>query len=227
MATTIQQILDGAILWSDANTTAKWANATREVLERVNVSQQQLSALIGTEAPLAFAVIQSIASSSGSSGRTINLDGTATKVERIIKVVGQDLQEWSQVDPRDIDAELPPRFYQLGEVLYEVGSDWGAAGVRTPVITHVQRPTDLVLTGALSQALFYPDRYLDFFQTDLAWYMAHKDFGRGEAADKQELDRLAAKRDEALQRVLMHITHLTGAQARRFDQPSPAPPEKA
>lgn len=226
MATTIQQILDGAILWSDANTTTKWANATREVLERVNYTQQQLMARIAAEAPLAFATTQAIASTNAASGRTINLDG-ATKIERILKIVGQDGVEWSQVDPRDLEAELAPRFYQLGETIYEVGSDWGVAGIRTPTITHVQRPAELTLTGNLTQTLFYPDRYADFFQVDLAWYMAHKDFGRGQAGDPEELQRLQAKREETLQLLLTHVTHLTGPQARRFTQPSPLAPEKA
>lgn len=170
-----------------------------------------------------FATTASVTSTSGSSGRTIDLSALTPPLERLLRVTRtSDGVDLAPVDPLDTAAELPPRYTTQGLRLLEVGSDWGASGTVSVTVLYVQAPTDIDPAGSLTQAVSLPDRWTDILVVNLAQYLHHMDVGR----DPAEGERLQALSDARVQDFMNYLTHVGGVEARRFVIPTPMRPEE-
>lgn len=229
MSTTVQDVLTGAGAHSDANDPASLT--TREVLERVNFAQQHLFTRLAQDNRYFFATVVTASSTGGASARILDLAAAAfaLPVERVLRIVLPSGADLNLVDIQDVAAELAPRAYPVGTKLYEVGSEWSAiAGTVSMTVYYVYRPAELVLTGGdLSQLISVPDRFTDYLAVDLAWKMAHKDFGRSAQGDPGEMGRLEGERETLYQTIAQSIAQMPGLAARRFDLPVPSKAEKS
>lgn len=226
MATTVQNVFDAALLWSSANTGAFRGAGTREILERVLFAEQGLFTKLAEENRTFYALPKTPASSTGGSGRTLDLGALTPPVERTLRIVLPDGRDLNLVDITDTDAELAPRGYFLGTTLYEIANEWSAApGAVSPTVYYVQRPVDLNLAGDLTQAVGLPDRFAQYYAVDLAAYFVHKDYARV-GNDPQELERLNAKAQGIYADIVAYVDHFHGALSRRFILPTPTPAEK-
>ena len=230
MAVTVQQVLDGAKAASIANKAGLGTLTTREILERANFAQQELHTKLAHENRYFYAAkVTQASTGAGPGGRTVNLAALAPPpLERLLAVYLPSGLEVNGVDASDLEADLAPRYYQLGSVLYEVASDWAAAaGAVTLTLLHVTRPAELDLTASdLSQPLAIPDRFARYYELDLGLYLANKDWARSKS-HPDELKLLIGERDEVYQTMLTFLDHYSGATRRRFDYPVPTNTEKA
>lgn len=226
MSTTVQQILDAAMLQNTANSRVL---GQREVLERVNFAEQDLFTKLAQENRYLWATSGAFPSTNGAQGRSIDLavPGQNAIVERVLRLELPTGVEVNLVDIQDRDAELAPRAYPLGTKLFEIGSEWqGSIGSVAITVFYAYRPAELSLTGALTQAVALYDRFVSYYHYDLAWYMAHSDAGRA-IADPGEIQRLSALREGVYQTILQHADHFAGPAWRRFHLPVPSSEEKA
>lgn len=226
---TVQEVLDGARATSIANKAGLGPLTTREILERANFAQQELHTRLAQENRYFYAVKATPPSSAGGpGGRTVDLSTLNPKCERILVAYLPSGTEMNGVDVEDQDADLAPRYYQLGETLYEVKTDWSlTAGIITLTLYHVTRPAELTLTASdLSQSLTIPDRFARYYELDLALYLAQKDWARAKA-DPGELQRFSDDKESVYQTMLTYLDHFSGATRRRFDLPVPTTTEKA
>lgn len=229
MAFTVQQVLDAARAHSIANKAGLGPLTTREILERANFAEQELHTRLAQENRYFYAVKALPASvGAGPGGRTIDLSALNPKCERILVAYLPNGLELNGVDVEDQGADLSPRYYQLGETLYEVATDWSAAaGAVILTLYHVTRPAELVLTAPdLSATFTIPDRFARYYELDLAIYLASKDWARAKA-DPGELERYEQDKAAVYQTMLTYLDHFSGATRRRFDLPVPTTSEKA
>lgn len=196
MATTIQQILSRATSFSSANGLQSLTNDNAEIINRVASDERQLFDLAAAMNSYYFATTAAVTSSSGSSARTITTSALTPPVGRLLRFVLASGTEVNQVDLRDVDAELAPRYYVLGTTLVEVDNDWSASsGTVSGTLTYVKRPTVLSTTGALTQTVTLPDEFVDILELKLAYYLAHKDYGR-EQPELKRLEAMVARREQ-------------------------------
>ena len=217
MTTTVTQLKDRAVAWSSANGLQSLVSDTAEIINRVAADERALFDLAAATNSYYFATTAAVTSSSGTTARTITTSALTPPVGRILKLVLASGDEVNQVDLRDQDAELSPRYYLVGTVLTEVSNDWSASsGTVSGTLTYVKRPTVLSTTGALSQTITLPDEFADLLEMKLAYYIAHKDYGR----ELPELKRL----DDMIQaRTAEYVTFLEsfgGIEHRRFNIPA-------
>jgi hypothetical protein len=121
------------------------------------------------------------------------------------------------VDIQDLEAELAPRYYVLGNTIYEVSNDWSAASAAVSgTLTYVRQPATLSVTGDLTQTLTLPDEFTDMLELRLAHYLAHKDVGR-DPAELERLEKMIAAQDENF---VSHVAEFAGVESRRFNIPT-------
>lgn len=217
MATTCQQIQDRAVAWSTANGLQTLVGDRAEIINRIASDERGLFDLAASENAYYYATATLTTSTSGSSGRTIDTASLSPLVGRILRVDLASGEEIRQVDLRDTDAELAPRYFVRGTTLVEVSNDWSAStGTVNVTVTYMRRPAVLDPDGALSQTVTLEDRFADLLEMKLAWYLAHKDVGR-EGAELQRLEQQIAARTAEYVRA---IQQYAGAETRRFVLPS-------
>ena len=217
MTTTIQDIQTRAVAWSSANGLQSLVSDNAEIINRVAADERQLFDLAASTNSYFFATTAAVTSSSGTSARTITTTALTPPVGRILRFVLDSGAEVSQVDVRDTDAELSPRYYMLGTTLYEVSNDWSAtSGTVGGTLTYVKRPTALDTTGTLTQTVTLPDEFTDILDLKLAHYLAHKDYGR-EQPEIKRLEEMVARREQDF---VQFITSFGGVEARRVTIPS-------
>lgn len=232
MSVVCQDVVTRALALNVANQ-AFTGLAASEVLARLNLALRTLNAKLAQDNRLFYLTSQTVLSTSGSGGRSIDLGSAAftLPVERVILVYlppgTPGSTEVALVDLQDLEAELAPRMYALGTQLVEVGSDWsGAVGTVALTIYYVYKQAPLALTGDLTQTLQIPDEFAPYFDFDLGIYYHGKDLGRG-TAEPEELTRLTAQQESAYQALLQYLDHLHGTLQRRFLLPVPTKDEKA
>ena len=214
MATTIQQIQDRAVAWSIANGVSSLVSDTAEIIARVAADERSLFDLAAETSSHYFAYSQSVTSSASSSARTIATTALTYPVKRILKLVLSTGSQVNQVDLRDLDAELEPRYYMLGTTITEVEDDWSAvSGAVNATLTYVRGPTALSASGALSQSISLDDQFADLLEMRLARYLAQKDVGRG----AEEVALLDARIAERTRDFLSFLSTFGGVEVRRFN----------
>ena len=208
----------GYSVMSDSSLTA----SSSEMLSKINALQNAIFSRVAA-ASRYFYTTTTATSTSGSSGRTADLS-SKTDIERIIHVYATSDADtlFNRVDWEDQNAELPPRYFLKGTTLCEVSSDWSSStGTVALTIGYAQKPTQLTVTGALTQNVSLPDADADVLALGLAAYLAAKDAGRPEG----EADRLAAEYERRIQIIIASLDHYGGTAHRRFLSPETRPPE--
>lgn len=199
-----------------------------EILARLNYAQGRLYTRLAQENRFFYLRSATVASSNAAMNRTLDLSTLNPPIERLMEdgLLLPGGAVVNVVDFQDQGAALAPRAFPTGLVLNEVGSEWGATGAITFTVWYVYRPVDLVVTGALTQLMNVPDRFLYYFDYDLAIYCFGKDTGRV-AADPGGLERLAAQQEAVYADLLQYLDHVMGPAIRRFALPVSAKGEKA
>lgn len=226
MARAVQDILDRALNRSIANDQALFAGGDEEILTRVDYAQQALFSRLAEENRYFYVQPTTKASNVAAANRVVDLSTLDPPVERLLLVKLPTGVQLSQVDLQDLEAELAPRFYPLGETLVEVDHDWGATGAITLSLWYAYRPAALNLAGDLTQTVTVPDRFCGWLELELAIYLAGKDFGRT-SVDGSEIARLTAEQTQVFQDFLTFLDHFAGPSSRRFVLPVPAAGEKS
>lgn len=217
MTTTLQQIQDRAVASSVANGISSLVSDRAEIINKIASFELDVFDLAAEKNRYYYAVRVAVASSGGSSERTIDLATLTIPCTRLLKFKLNDGRDVNQVDLQDTDAELAPRYYVLGKVLYEIASDWSPnSGVVSAKLTYMRGPAALDVAGTLTQTVTLEDNFSDLLELRLARYLAQKDVGREES----ELKRLDADIAAADQSFVDHITQFGGVEARRFNTPA-------
>jgi hypothetical protein len=227
VATQAQDIFNRALAINDANQGFATLSP-QEILWRLNYGQGQLWALLAQENRFFWARSAALASSAGASPRTLDLSALAPPVERILYggIILPSGTPLNIVDYQDQGAAGSPRGYPIGQVLQEVGTEWGNAGAVNFTIVYAYRPADLLINTDLTQAVSVPDRFALWLDIDLGIYFSGKDPGRSQL-DPQELQRLAAMQEAVYQDILQYVDHLWGPMMRRYMLPTSVKGEKA
>lgn len=218
MSTAISDILSRAIGYSVQNNNPDLTSSTAEMISVVAGFERDIYRLAAQDNRF-FVHTASLTSTNGSSGRTVDLSSATPGIERLLRVQDASGVWLSIVDFEDVDAEIAPRGYVLGQTLTEVLSEWGASGTVTFSIDYGVKPATLDPTAALSQTVTLPDEYTDLLVLRLASYLATKDVGR-DPAEAQTLDTLYQGR---LEDVTSSLFHFPGAIRRRFLAPNVIP----
>lgn len=217
MTTTCQKLQDRAVAYSSANGLASLVSDKAEILNRIATDERALYDLAARTNRYFFATTIAITSTSGASLRSFALTALSPRVARILKIVLADGREVNQVDVQDLEAEFSPRYYVLGQTVYEVENDWSSVNATvSATLTYVQLPATIDTTGLLTQTVTLPDDFVDLLELRLARYLAHKDVGR-DPAEMTRLDEQIKAREADF---LSHITQFGGVEARRFTLPS-------
>lgn len=214
MTITAQTVVARAQAFNPLNTALTSDRA--EMLSRIRADQQALFTATSHLARDRFKTTVTVTSSTGSSGRTIDLSALSLPLERILRVTLAS-EEVHQVDELDQEGELAPRYYVQGLTLIEVGNDWGSAGAKSLSLTYAYGATDIDPDGAYTQTVTVPDAWIDLLVLPLAMYLHSKDPGR----DPSEYEKLAAALDERQQAYLEHLKGYGGVSSTRFDIPAP------
>lgn len=214
MSTTISQIQDRAVAWSVANGASSLVSDTAEIISRVAADERSLYDLAAESSSHYFAYSQSVTSSGGASARTITTTALTYPVKRILKLVLSTGSQVNQVDLRDLDAELEPRYYMLGTTITEVENDWSeVSGAVSATLSYVRGPAVLSASGALSQTISLDDQFADILEMKLARYLCQKDVGRG----AEEMALLDQRINERMQDFLSFLSTFGGVEVRRFN----------
>jgi hypothetical protein len=217
MTTTLQQIQDRAVAFSSANGLSSLVSDRAEIINRIAGFERDVYDLATRENRYFFAIAVAVVSTSGSSGRTIDLSALAIPCGRILKFVLNDGRTVDQVDVQDLEAELAPRYYVLGTKIYEVSNDWNAsAGGVSGVLTYVRQPAALSVAADLTQTITLPDEFADMLEVRLAYYLAHKDVGR-DPVELERLEKMIAEQDENF---VSHVGEFAGVESQRFRIPT-------
>lgn len=223
MTTTCQTIVDRAKSTSPLNSAL--ASDRAEMLSRIRSDQQELFTRLAGMTRDRFQQSTSVNSSSGSSGRVIDLSALALPLERVLKLTLQDGREANQVDILDLEAELSPRYTVRGTSLIEVSNDWATVtGPVSGTLVYVYGMTDVDPAGALTQNISVPDQWIDLLVLPLSMYFFQKDPGR----DDNEYARLATMLGDFDERsgrrgaFLDYLENYGGVESRRFIQPTAA-----
>lgn len=218
MTTTAQDLIARAKSYSPLN--ASLATDPVEMLTRIQQDQQRIftaAAGISTER---FQATQSLTSTSGSSGRVVDLTTLSLPLERLLTVTTPSGEEARKVSVQDTDAELAPRYLVRGRTLVEVGNDWSAtSGTVSLAIVYVYGATPITVTGGTSQVMSLPDEWIDLLIKPLAMYFHTKDPGR----DPSEYDRLSTEYQATWTAFMAYLTDFGGLSSERFAIPAPSP----
>lgn len=218
MSTTVAQIIQWAKGYSVLSNTDELTQDATEMIVQVASFERDIYRAAAA-ANRYFHASTTLTSTSGSSGRTVTLTATPP-IERIIRAQLDDTDTvLAPVDVEDPDAELPPRYYILGQTMHEVEDDWGATGTVDIVIDYASQPAALTVTGLTSQTVSLPDQFVDLLAMKLAQYFAMKDVGR----DATEVERLEALYQARLAHVMDALEHFGGTTRRRFLSPFKIP----
>lgn len=190
---------------------------TAEMLSRIRADQKAIFTSVAAEAIDFFQASQTLTSSGGSSGRTIDLTALTLPLERILTATLQDGRLLSAVHPMDTDAELSPRYTVRSTNLVEVGNDWGASGQKQATILYVYGPVDITPTGGTTQNVSLPDQWTDLLVIPLAMYLHTKDPGR----PPEELETLSNMNDEKQAAFMSYLRVYGGIESQRFIVPTP------
>lgn len=222
MSVTCQTIVTRAASFSALN--APLVSDRAEMLSRIRADQQEVFTSIAGLTRDRFQTTTTLASTTGASGRSVDLSTLTLPVERVLKITLPSGEEVSQVDILDQDADLAPRYMVQGTRLIEVENDWDTAttGSVTLTITYVTGMTDIDPSGAYTQAVSVPDQWIDLLVLPLAMYLVQKDPGR-DPAEYTRLETMLAGRQQAF---VSYLTTYGGTAVRRFDIPSPRSPQK-
>ena len=216
MTTTCQQIVDRAVAWSSANGLTSLTSDNAEIINRIAADERAMFDVAAQSSSFYYAVETAVTSSSGSSGRTIATNSLTPPVGRILRFVLASGTEVHQVDLRDTDAELEPRYYLVGTAIKEISNDWSTStGTVSGTLTYIRRATDLDVTGGMAQTVTLEDRFVDILEMRLALYLAHKDVGR----DPVEIQRLEQMVQARMQDFTQMLVLYGGAEVRQFNLP--------
>lgn len=219
MATTLQQIQDRALSWSVANGTTSLVSDSSLVIARIAALERALFDRAKALNSYYYATTASANSTSGSSARTLDLTTvapTTAPVRRLLSVSLPSGAELNQVDLREQDAELAPRYFLRGRTLVELNSEWGATGVVALALVYMRGPAPLNVAGALTQTISLEDDYADLLELGLAWWLAQRDVGR----ETQEMTRLQETLAQREADYIEHITNFSGEAARKQNIPT-------
>jgi hypothetical protein len=209
MTVSCQTILDRARQLSPLNPSVSTDRV--ETLTRIRRDQQELWTETTALYRDFFQAVQTIASSSGASGRVFDLSALTPPVERVLLVTLNDGRELSRVVVNDPDAEFPPRYYQRSRTLVEVGNDWSAvAGPVSAQLVYGYGMTDIDPAGALTQNVTVPDQWIDLLVWPLALYLWEKDPGRDPAEGALLMQQLGAWRPEPTGLRASYLAFLAG-----------------
>lgn len=219
MTTTLQQIQDRALAWSVANGAQSLVSNRPVVIARIATIERRYFDLAKSANSYYYATSASANSSNASSDRTLDLSTvapTTAPVRRLLSVRLPSGAELNQVDIREQDAELSPRYFLRGRTIVEVGSDWGTSGVVALTLEYMRGPAPLDITGALTQTISLEDDFADLLEMGLAWFLAQSDVGR-DAGEMTRLQELITQREADY---LEHITNFSGEAARKQNIPT-------
>jgi len=217
VSVTINDIIQRAIGMSVQNNAATLTSNAPEMITQIGQYESDVY-IAAAKANRFFTDSDTVTSTSGSSARTADLS-TLTTLERIIRA-SITAGSLNRVDVEDPDAELSPRYYLLGQTMYEVEDDWGATGTVTITVDFATRPAALSPTGGLSQTVTLPDRWCPILSKRLAAYLSRKDVGRA-PEEAQGFDDAAALEMAAM---LASMELFGGMTHRRFISPEPFTP---
>ena len=217
MTTALSEIVLRARGMSVSNNDPTMTGNTDEMITAIAAWERDIFRAAAIESRF-FATTAILNSSAGSANRTLDLSALTPPVERLI-VLNSPTAAVHRVDLEDQAAELAPRFYQLGQNLYEIGSEWGAPGALAMTVAYAMAPAPLDPTGNLSQTLTLPDDYTDLVVLRLAHYLAVKDTGR----DPVEAQGLQASYDKRFNDAIARLDHFAGPARRRFLSPERLP----
>ncbi|HJQ96767.1 MAG TPA: hypothetical protein VJ826_00560 [Candidatus Polarisedimenticolaceae bacterium] len=218
MSTAVSDLITRALGYSVQNSDPALSGNSAEMIAVVAGFERDIYRVAAQDNRF-FVHTASLTSTSGSSGRTVDLTTATPAIERLLRVQLPGGVWLSIVDFEDPDAEIAPRGYVLGQTLTEYLSEWGASGTVTFSIDYGVKPATLDPTAALSQTVTLPDEYTDLLVLRLANYLATKDVGR-DPAEAQTLDTLYQSR---LQDVTASLFHFPGVVRRRFLAPNLIP----
>lgn len=211
MSSTIQNVIDRAKSFNPLN--VKLGNDAVDMCTRVQQHQQRVftalaslpMALLGSSK---FVVQQTLTSSSGASGRTVDLTTVSAPIERILRVsLASSNVDINKVTEFDVTTQLAPRYFIRGTLLNEVGSDWSTVtGTVSINLLYCFGATPIVVTNGTGQNVTVPDEWLDILILPLARYFFNQDPGR-DPAEYQWLDSQYA---ETWNRFLVFATNFPG-----------------
>lgn len=219
MSTAVSDILSRALGYSVQNDDPTLTASSAEMISVVSGFERDIYRVAAQDNRYFVNIGQTVTSTSASGNRTASLASVTPGIERILRVALPDGTWVSQVDYEDPDAEIAPRYYVLGQTMYEVGSEWGATGTVTLTVDYGVKPAILDATSNMAQTVTLPDEYADLLVLRLANYLASKDVGR-DPAEAQTFDSLYQGR---MQDVLASLAHFGGLARRRFLAPNVIP----
>ena len=188
MTTTAQQIVSRAQAMSALNTPL--TSDSGVMLSRIRADQQAVFSGVFGQIGDRFQATASLTSTSGASGRTVDLSALTPPLGRVLTLTLASGARVRQVDVQDQDSKHAPRYYARGLTLVEVSNDWSTAtGTVSLTLNYVTGPTDIDPTGSLTQTVSVPDSWTDLLVLPLAMAVANADPGR-DPAEYARLDAL-------------------------------------
>ena len=215
MSTQVADVVNRAAYHSVANAATTLTSNPAEMIAKVAAFEQDVFTKVAQENRYFW---QSFAATSSNAALNRTFDtATIGNVERIVRVTltATGVPIYS-VDIEDTYAEIAPRYYILGTVITEVGSDWGASGTVGITIGYAAAPAALDPNGSATQTITLPDKYADLLSIKLAGYLAQKDMESRDPAEVQNLDALYQSR---LAGVIQSLDHFGGITRRRYIDP--------
>lgn len=215
MATTCSDVVNRAVFHSVANAATTLTSNTTEMIAKIAAFEQDVYTKVARENRFFWDTFDAT-SNDDASGRFFDT-ATAGNVERLVRVTftGTD----TVVRPVDVEyaaAELAPRYYVLGSMIWEVGSDWGATGTVGLTIGYASAPALLDPSGSILQTISLPDKYADLLSIKLAAYLAAKDM---ESRDPMEVQNLESAYSDRLASVIASLDQFGGIVNRAFISP--------
>lgn len=219
MTTAISDVLSRALGYSVQNNDPTLTASSAEMISVVAGVERDIYRVAAQDNRYFVQVGQTVTSTNAAANRTAALAALSPGVQRILSVTLPDGTWVSQVFFEDPESEIAPRYYVLGQTLYEVGSEWGATGAITLTLNYGVKPATLDPTSNMAQTVTLPDEYTDLLVLKLASYLASKDTGR-DPAEAQGFDTLYQGR---LQDVLASLSSFGGVARSRFLSPAVIP----
>ncbi|NIM54228.1 MAG: hypothetical protein GTO15_06395 [Pseudomonas stutzeri] len=204
MAKTVQNIVDAATAQDIALDGDLFVQDTEEIIGRVNEFVNELYTQLVAYVPYYYGTKDTLTSSSGSSGRTLDLTNAGAITPFRLRKLEIDGAQLFLVEELAQGAQPSPRAFQRGTTLHEVGDEWGASGTVDVALTYTRGPAQLSESGTFSQVVDLPDRWTHPIKHRLTAYLLRKD-GRPQEAPVYE--QLAA---DALEVLVMYLKLLHG-----------------
>ncbi len=216
MSVTCQDVINRAVGYSVANQATILTQNSADLIAKIGQFERDIFTKISSQNRFFYKEAAGT-STVDSANRTFDT-AVIGDIERIIRVLlTATSQSIEVVDAEDTVAEIAPRYYLLGTVMTEVGSDWGATGAVGITIGYAAGPAALDPTGSTTQTVTIPDRYADLLSTRLASYLASKDL---ESRDPAEVSVLDNQYQMRLMSVINSLDMYGGAVRRRFVNPA-------